>query len=105
MGHQIQNIFTSSLFLNPNRPTYTAFHEKNWGNGPHIRGLYSSPTIYSSQKYKEILEEPIYETMYFAGEHVNKNTCATVQSAIDSGVEAAVTLLENTDNPLNNFNN
>lgn len=38
---------------------------------------------------RDDMKAPIHNSIYFAGEHTNVKTCATVHAAIESGIIAA----------------
>ena len=86
------------LFIHEN-PTCSAFEVYDWSEDNFIGGLYSSPTVGAGYrpgdgKYtlRDYLREPLHERVFFAGEHT-QNICATVQSAIDSGLRAAAEVI------------
>ena len=65
----------------------------NWLNDPFIKGGYSYNTLHS-QEAKKILAKPIDDKIYFAGEAVSKSDSqGTVESALQSGYDAADVLL------------
>ena len=66
-----------------------------WYNDPYAKGGYSYPTLYTEQA-KKILTEPVYDTIYFAGEAVTASEShGTVEAALQSGKDVAGKLLEN----------
>lgn len=90
----------NSLFAET-EPTCAAFDLYDWGDDEFIGGIYSSPsvgagwsTIHSKEICRHNLKAPIENIIFFAGEHTNTKGCATVQSALDSGVIAAKDILE-----------
>jgi len=66
-----------------------AYHITNWTADPFTLGAYSYATL-DTQWAKDVLQQPVEETLYFAGEALYKGTeTGTVESALASGVEAA----------------
>lgn len=112
---QLQRMFLnsdgSSLFIDDIIPTCSAFHLYDWSDDEFVGGLYSSPSIGAGWKSsrisssndnepadvittdREYLRMPIRNTVFFAGEHTNTKTCATVQAAIESGIHVASSVL------------
>jgi monoamine oxidase len=84
----------------------TAFELHDWSEDEFVMGLYSSPSVGAGWKLsghcdEQVLEtsrddikSPIRNTVYFAGEHANVKTCATVQAAVESGLIAATDVLQ-----------
>ena len=61
----------------------------NWHNHPYIKGGYSYNTIYSAGA-KQILSEPVDDTIYFAGEAIYAGESqGTVEAALQSGLAVA----------------
>lgn len=61
----------------------------NWQNNPHVKGGYSYSTIHS-EAAKELLNMPIENTIFFAGEALWKGESqGTVEAALQSGLEAS----------------
>ena len=73
--------------------TFSAFDIYDWSADVYVKGMYSSPSVSlgsSAAKSPYLyLSEPISNCLYFAGEHTHTETCATVQSALESGIRAA----------------
>jgi hypothetical protein len=74
--------------------TFSAFDVYDWLEDKYVHGMYSSPSISSSGQFgaattSQHLAEPISQCVYFAGEHTHDQACATVQSALESGIRAA----------------
>jgi len=66
----------------------------NWLSQPYIRGGYSYNTLHS-EKAKKILSSPVDNTVYFAGEAISQSESqGTVESALQSGQNAATMLIE-----------
>lgn len=81
----------------------------DWSEDKYVRGLYSSPSvgagwqllpsgsgfgnmdkrIATRRTCRHDLASPIANTIFFAGEHTNLSTSATVQAAMETGVRAA----------------
>ena len=85
----------------------TAFDLHDWSDDEFVMGLYSSPSVNAGWKTSKCCNEgkvlktmrddmkaPINNSIYFAGEHTNVKTCATVQAAIESGIIAAVEIVK-----------
>ena len=112
--NQLQRMFKDdtgcNLFVGANA-TCTAFQLHDWSDDEFVMGLYSSPSIDAGWRIsgesngddllktaRHDLKAPIGETIYFAGEHANTKTCATVQAAIESGLAAASDVLASLSN-------
>ena len=66
----------------------------NWLNQPFIKGGYSYNTLHSKQAIN-ILSSPVDDTIYFAGEAISKSESqGTVESALQSGHDAAKMLIK-----------
>jgi monoamine oxidase len=65
-----------------------ASHVKNWGTDPYALGAYSYRTVDFPLALK-VLSRPVADTLYFAGEAIEKNGGGTVESAISSGLNVA----------------
>jgi monoamine oxidase len=66
----------------------------SWQNYPYVNGGYSYNTL-NSEKAKKILAEPAEETIFFAGEAYSESEyTGTVESALQSGHDAAEKLLK-----------
>jgi len=94
MIQQIQRIFEPSnseekIFIDTCSPSCSSFALHDWSEDEFTLGIYSSPSIGASFTHRECLTKPIKNDIWFAGEHVNTTTCATVQSAMESGAKAA----------------
>ncbi len=111
MLNQVQRIFGSlnpnenTIFCNPSSPTCSSFALHDWSDDEFTLGIYSSPSVSAGwggksnseslvggdlpPTHRDILAKPINNQIWFAGEHVNVSTCATVQSAMESGAKAA----------------
>ena len=69
----------------------------NWLEKPFIKGGYSYNTL-QSEKAIEILSTPVDNKIYFAGEAVSQSDSqGTVESALQSGYDAAGQLLRGTN--------
>ena len=109
MLNQVQRIFGSlnpnqnKIFCDPSSPTCSSFALHDWSDDEFTLGIYSSPSVgagWGGNKkslvggvlpptYRDILAKPINNEIWFSGEHANTTTCATVQSAMESGARAA----------------
>lgn len=66
----------------------------SWYNHPLAKGGYSYTTLHSTQA-KKILTEPVYDTIYFAGEAISSGESqGTVEAALESGMEVAKKLVQ-----------
>ena len=96
----------NSLFIDSN-PTCSAFDLYDWSADEFVGGMYSSPSVDAGwrvahdsdgnkiiQTCRHDMKAPIADTIFFAGEHTNVKTCATVQAALESGSIAASDVLE-----------
>ncbi|KAG7339261.1 amine oxidase [Nitzschia inconspicua] len=104
---QLQRMFDSDneqVFVNPQSPTCSAFALHDWSDDEYIQGVYSSPSVGAgwqdleregpTHPLRHYLAQPIKESLWLAGEHANVTTCASVQSAMESGDRAAKELLQ-----------
>lgn len=60
----------------------------NWIHDPFSKGGYSYPTL-TTKKARRVLQSPVKNTIYFAGEALAQNSTATVDAALSSGKEVA----------------
>lgn len=100
--HQMQRMLPNEI----GDEMCAAFDLYDWSEDKFVRGLYSSPSVDAGWKVsghgekkqfktsRDDIKAPICNTIYFAGEHANVKTCATVQAAIESGIIAATDVLE-----------
>jgi len=93
---QLRNM-AEEAFVDSNNPTCSAFSLFDWSDDEYIGGLYSSPSIGCFQQRRH-LRSSIKDTIFFAGEHTNEKTSATVQAAMESGVLAAQDVLSTFQN-------
>jgi len=100
--NQLQRMFEKESFFLSDPPTCSAFELHDWSTDKFIMGLYSSPSVGAGWKISDEgletarhdMKAAVKETVFFAGEHANIKTCATVQAAIESGLIAATEVLE-----------
>ena len=64
---------------------YIYYH---WSKHPFIRGGYSSPTVHAYGLRHE-LGRPVGDRLFFAGEATSVTACATVHTAMETGLQAA----------------
>jgi Monoamine oxidase len=90
-----------NILFRETEPTCAAFDLYDWSDDIFVGGIYSSPSLgagwrqlNSKETCRHDLKAPLHSTIYFAGEHTNTKVCATVQSALDSGVIAAKDVLQ-----------
>ena len=93
---QLRNM-AEEAFMNSNNPTCSAFSLFDWSSDEYVGGLYSSPSIGCFLRRKD-LRSSLKDTIFFAGEHTNEKTCATVQAAMESGLLAANDVLSTFQN-------
>jgi len=100
---QVYRIFEAgngegSIFLEPSSPTCSSFVLHDWSEDEFTLGIYSSPSVGAGWylgdnepllTHRDYLANPIKNKIWLAGEHANISTCATVQSAMESGEKAA----------------
>mmetsp|Transcript_25684 Transcript_25684/g.31640 ORF Transcript_25684/g.31640 Transcript_25684/m.31640 type:complete len:184 (-) Transcript_25684:224-775(-) len=104
---QLQRIFqteSGNIIFIESKPSCSAFDLYDWSSDEFIGGLYSSPSINAGWHTinecrtpltcRDDLRNSIVERIFFAGEHTNISTCATVQSAVESGLVAAEQVLQ-----------
>jgi monoamine oxidase len=62
----------------------------DWGADPWIRGLYSYPTVQTTESSREALARPLAAKIFFAGEATNTlGSSGTVHGAMETGWHAA----------------
>jgi monoamine oxidase len=70
-----------------------AHYITNWTSDKFTRGAYSYPTL-DTNWAKDVLLQPIEQTLYFAGEALYKGTeTGTVEGALASGIEVARSII------------
>ena len=111
MLDQVQRIFESTdskeekIFTVSSSPTCSSFALHDWSEDEFTLGIYSSPSVGAGWSgnlndeflagdvlpptHRDRLAKPINNQIWFSGEHANTETCATVQSAMESGARAA----------------
>jgi len=111
MLDQAKRIFESSIddeemvFVKPSSPTCSSFALHDWSEDEFTLGIYSSPSVGAGWAgkshdgsivgdvlpltHRDYLAMPINNEIWISGEHANTATCATVQSAMESGSRAA----------------
>jgi len=73
-----------------------AYYITNWAADPFTHGAYSYATL-DTHWAKEILAQPLEQTLYFAGEALYKGgESGTVEAALANGIEVARELITNT---------
>lgn len=71
----------------------TDSHISNWANDPHVTGAYSYSTP-ATAAAQEILNTPVEDTVYFAGEALYKGASpGTVEAALSTGKHVAERIL------------
>lgn len=70
-----------------------ASHIHNWNNDTYSKGGYSFKTVTSAAAIK-ILNKPVGNTLFFAGEAIDENYHATVEAALSSGRNTAGRILK-----------
>lgn len=94
-----------AVFLAPQAPSCSSFALHDWSDDEFTMGIYSSPSVGAGWRvnanigptgkimppltHRDYLAKPINNELWFSGEHANTTTCATVQSAMESGARAA----------------
>ena len=67
-------------------------HVHNWVTDPFSKGAYSYNSI-TTAAAKKIVATPVANTLFFAGEALDKNSSATVDAALHSGKDVAERVL------------
>lgn len=68
----------------------------DWGADPFVRGLYSYPTIHTTQAHREVLARSLGGKVFFAGEATDTaGHSGTVHGAMATGWRAAEEVLQN----------
>lgn len=70
-----------------------ASHINNWISDPFSKGAYSYNSV-TSAAAKKILQTPIANTLFFAGEALSEKFSGTVEAALQSGKEVAENILK-----------
>lgn len=66
----------------------------DWGAEPYIQGLYSYPTVHTTEASREALARPLSGKIFFAGEATNTfGASGTVHGAMETGWRAAKEVL------------
>jgi monoamine oxidase len=65
-----------------------AYYYHDWQQDPFARGAYSYVTVGASEA-RDVLAQPIEDTLFFAGEATDATEEGTVTGALQSGVRAA----------------
>jgi monoamine oxidase len=69
----------------------------DWGADPHVRGLYSYPTIHTTERDRVVLAAPLDNKVFFAGEATDTaGHSGTVHGAMETGRRAAEEILART---------
>jgi monoamine oxidase len=69
------------------------YYIANWVTDPYCQGGYAYETV-NANHYRQILKEPVDNTLFFAGEALhNGPEIGTVEAALCSGKEAVAKLL------------
>ncbi|HTS43837.1 MAG TPA: NAD(P)/FAD-dependent oxidoreductase [Puia sp.] len=69
-------------------------HIFNWKDDPYSLGAYSFPML-KTKKARKLLNEPVLDTLFFAGEGISENSFGgTVEAALESGLAAAGKILK-----------
>jgi monoamine oxidase len=80
--------------INTIKDKLVAWHVANWASMPFTRGSYAYDTVASPQARK-ILQHPVQNTVYFAGEYLYDGAAmGTVEAALTSGKNTAQKLLK-----------
>lgn len=88
----LKNIFKIDTEILKNK--LIAWHVANWTAEPYTRGSYAYDTV-KSPAARKILQQPVNNTIYFAGEYLyNGPAMGTVEAAMTSGKTAAEKLLK-----------
>ncbi|MFD0792997.1 flavin monoamine oxidase family protein [Mucilaginibacter litoreus] len=88
----LANIFNRDY--NDLKGKLNAYRIMNWTADPYTRGSYAYDTVEAPQA-RTILNTPIDNTIYFAGEYLYEGTAmGTVEAALSSGLEAAKKVLK-----------
>ena len=78
----------TDLNPHPASDSYLDYVYYHWSKHPFIRGGYSSPTVYA-HGLRDELARPVEERLFFAGEATSVTACATVHTAMETGLRAA----------------
>lgn len=84
----LDHIFRTASNLHPATDSFTDYVYYHWSKHPFIRGGYSSPTVHANGLRHE-LGRPVEDHLFFAGEATSVTACATVHTAIETGLRAA----------------
>lgn len=92
---QLDDIFGTNVCPHPASSNFIDGSRFDWKAEKFIQGGYSYPRVGISKDAAQILEAPIQNSIYFAGEGISgKLPGMTVHSAIDSGHRAANKIIE-----------
>lgn len=88
----LSKIFTIDVAALKNK--LTAWQVVNWTAKPFTRGSYAYDMV-NSPRARKILQQPVQDTLYFAGEYLYEGPAmGTVEAALTSGKEAAAIILK-----------
>jgi len=83
----LANVF--KVDINELKDRLITWRVANWTADPFTRGSYAYDTV-DSARAREILNEPVENTLFFAGEYLYDGPAmGTVEAALDSGLKAA----------------
>lgn len=82
------HLFSTDSDLHPATDSLMDFVYYHWSKHPFIRGGYSSPTAHA-WGMRHALATPVDDHLFFAGEATSLVACATVHTAIETGLRAA----------------
>ncbi|XP_015758903.1 PREDICTED: polyamine oxidase 3-like [Acropora digitifera] len=85
---ELDEIFSTDSDLHPATDSLMDFVYYHWSKHPFIRGGYSSPTAHA-WGMRHALATPVEDHLFFAGEATSLVACATVHTAIETGLRAA----------------
>lgn len=91
----LRTVLASLRTLFPRCEDPDQVYVQDWQSDPYARGAYSYVRV-NGEGAREALAAPLAGTLFFAGEATNAKESGTVAGALQSGIDAARTLLQST---------
>ncbi|KAK9856419.1 hypothetical protein WJX84_007168 [Apatococcus fuscideae] len=86
---QLDQIFATKKQARPASRAYERGHVVDWSREPYARGAYTYPSLGAHVNDRNLLAEPLGQTVFFAGEATHPAINPCIQAAIETGQRAA----------------
>ncbi|KAK9867463.1 hypothetical protein WJX84_001341 [Apatococcus fuscideae] len=90
---QLDQIFGTEGQKRPASRAYEHGHVVDWSKEPYARGAYTYPSLGAHVNDRDVLAEPLGQTVFFAGEATHPAINPCIQAAIETGQQAAAQVL------------